>query len=41
MKSRIAAVEEKVADAQPVKVFNFDSEEEGGAYTAETTSPPA
>lgn len=34
MKSRIAAVEEKVADAQPVKVFNFDSEEEGGAYTA-------
>lgn len=33
MKARIAAVEEKVKDAEPVKVFNFDSEMDGGAYT--------
>lgn len=33
MKTRIAAVEKKVSGAQPVKVFNFDMEMEGGAYT--------
>ena len=33
MKQRIAAVEEKVAGVEPVKVFNFDMEMDGGAYT--------
>lgn len=33
MKAQIEAVEEKVAGLEPVKVFNFDSEREGGAYT--------
>ncbi|MBC5648788.1 ABC transporter substrate-binding protein [Christensenella tenuis] len=33
MKARITAVEEKVKDVEPVKVFNFDSEMDGGAYT--------
>lgn len=33
MQERIAAVEEALAGAEPVKVFNFDAEMEGGAYT--------
>lgn len=33
MKAKISAVEEKVKDAEPVKVFNFDMEMDGGAYT--------
>ncbi len=33
MKTRIAAVEKKVSGAEPIKVFNFDMEMEGGAYT--------
>ncbi|MDO5424214.1 MAG: ABC transporter substrate-binding protein [Eubacteriales bacterium] len=33
MKEKISGIEEKVADAETVKVFNFDSEREGGAYT--------
>lgn len=33
MKAKISAVEEKVKDVEPVKVFNFDMEMDGGAYT--------
>lgn len=33
MKEQIGAVKEKVAGLETVKVFNFDSEREGGAYT--------
>ncbi len=33
MKRKIAAVEEKVNGAPAVKVFDFDSEQDGGAYT--------
>ncbi|MGC4154795.1 MAG: ABC transporter substrate-binding protein [Propionicimonas sp.] len=33
MEERIAAVGEAVAGTDPVKVFNFDAEMEGGAYT--------
>lgn len=33
MKAQITAVEDKVKGYEPVKVFNFDSEREGGAYT--------
>lgn len=33
MKSRISAVETVVKDAEPVKVFNFDMQQENGAYT--------
>ncbi len=33
MKAKIAAIEEKVKDAAPVRVFNFDMEMDGGAYT--------
>lgn len=33
MKTRITTVEEKVEDVEPVKVFNFDMEMDGGAYT--------
>lgn len=33
MKKQIETVEEKVAGLETVKVFNFDSEREGGAYT--------
>lgn len=33
MKAKITLVEEKVKDAEPVKVFNFDMETENGPYT--------
>lgn len=33
MKARIGAVEAVVKDAEPVKVFNFDMQQENGAYT--------
>lgn len=33
MQQRIAAVEKTLAGTEPVKVFNFDAEMEGGAYT--------
>ncbi|WRS28664.1 ABC transporter substrate-binding protein [Oscillospiraceae bacterium MB08-C2-2] len=33
MQSRISVVEDVVKDAEPIKVFNFDMEMEGGAYT--------
>lgn len=33
MKTKIADVEEKVKDADPIKVFNFDCDMDGGAYT--------
>lgn len=33
MKTQIAAVEERIRGYEPVKVFNFDAEREGGAYT--------
>ena len=33
MKAQIAAVEEKIAGTEEVRVFNFDCEMDGGAYT--------
>lgn len=33
MKTKIADVEDKVKDADPIKVFNFDCDMDGGAYT--------
>ncbi|MDY3918153.1 MAG: ABC transporter substrate-binding protein [Candidatus Limivivens sp.] len=33
MKEKIAGIEEKLADAETVRVFNFDCEMDGGAYT--------
>ena len=33
LKAQIEGVEEKVKDLDTVKVFNFDSEKDGGAYT--------
>lgn len=33
MKAQIEGVKEVVKDLEPVKVFNFDAEREGGAYT--------
>lgn len=33
MKSKLSSVEEKLKDVEPVKVFDFDMQVEGGAYT--------
>lgn len=33
MTTRIGAVKEKLKDSEPIRVFNFDAEQEGGAYT--------
>ena len=41
MKEQIAAVEEAVAGAEPVKVFVYDMAQEGAPTPAGITSPPS